>query len=229
MNETHKPNHIAIIPDGNRRWAVERGKAKIEGHTEGAKNIKTIIHAAINADIPYLTVWLYSTENLLREKKEVAHLLYLSGKITDYVGDMMEENIRVRFAGDRARLPKLLQKKFHKIEEKTKDNTGLNLTFAVAYGGRDDMVRATRKIIEAGIKSEDVTEELFNQYIDLAFAPPIDLVIRTGGHSRTSGGFPWQSTYAELYFTKVYWPAFDGAEFKKALEWFSEQESNMGK
>lgn len=229
MNTPNKPAHIAIIPDGNRRWATERGKPKIQGHTEGAKNIRTIVNAAKKHEIPYFTIWLYSTENLLRGKTEVAHLLYLSEKITDYIPDMMKENIRVQFVGDLKRLPKRLQNKFEKVTKETKTNTELTLTFAVAYGGRDDMARAAQRMAKEGLKAEQITEEIFGAYVDLADAPDIDLVIRTGGRSRLSGFFPWQNVYSELYFTDVYWPAFDEEEFEKALKWFAQQERTLGK
>ncbi len=217
MNTTNKPVHIGIIPDGNRRWAVERGKAKIQGHT------------ALKQQIPYLTIWLYSTENLERSKTEVAHLLYLSEKITDYIPDMKKQNVRVQFVGDLERLPKRLQKKFDTVETETRKHTALTLTFAVAYGGRDDMVRAARRIVEDGLTPKQITEEKLGEYIDMEDAPDMDLVIRTGGRSRMSGFFPWQTVYSELYFTDVYWPAFDEMEFEKALKWFAEQERTGGK
>lgn len=229
MNTTNKPTHIGIIPDGNRRWAAERGKPKMKGHTEGAKNIRRIVEAAIKYEIPYLTVWLYSTENLLRGKTEVAHLLYLSAKITDYIPDMMKQNIRVQFVGNLARLPKRLQTKFDKVEKETKDNTDLTLTFATAYGGRDDIIRAAQRAMENGLSSKKITEDTFNKYVDLGDAPDFDLVIRTGGRSRMSGFFPWQTVYSEWYFTDMYWPAFDKTEFEKALKWFLQQKRTGGK
>ena len=229
MNTTNKPTHIGIIPDGNRRWAVEKGKSKIQGHTEGAKNIRRIVETAIKHQIPHLTIWLYSTENLLRGKTEVAHLLYLSAKITDYIPDMMKLNIRVQFVGDLERLPKRLQTKFDKVEKETKDNTGITLTFACGYGGRDDMIRATRRAIEDGLNSKQITEDTFGKYVDLGDAPDFELVIRTGGRSRMSGFFPWQTVYSEWYFTDMYWPAFDEKEFEKALEWFDKRERTRGK
>lgn len=224
-----KPKHIAIIPDGNRRWAVENGKQKIEGHTEGAKRIGDVAKAALTEGIECITMWIYSTENLQRSKLEVAHLMLLSTQITKYLPDMHENNIRVEFAGDLERLPKAVQKSFAKVTQETKDNSALTLTFAAAYGGRDDIVRATKRIIEDGIKAEDITEDLFSTYVDLAHLPTIDLVIRTGNKKRLSGFFPWQITYSELYFTDLFWPAFDGDELKKAITWFEDQVRTKGK
>lgn len=229
MESDNKIKHIAIVPDGNRRWATEQGKKKIEGHTEGAQNIRTIAKAAIENDIECLTIWIYSTENLQRSKLEVAHLLYLSGKIAEQAEEMNENNIKLEFCGDLTRLPKSLQKTFQKAVDATSQNTGLVLTLAAAYGGRDDIVRAAKHIAEEGIPAEQITEDLFSSYIDLSHLPPIDLVIRTGKKKRLSGFFSWQTTYSELYFTDTYWPVFSAEEFKQAIDWFNDQKRTMGK
>ena len=225
----HNIKHLAIIMDGNRRWATQRGLPKLLGHSEGAKAFKKLVEAANLRKIQYLTTWGLSTENLQRSEEELKHLFGLMSKITDYLGDFKKNNIRFNTIGDMSRIPQHVQDKFSELKEETKNHTGLTLNLAIAYGGRDEIVRATKKIIEAGLKSEEITEITFENYLDTTGMPEVDLTIRTGGHSRLSGYLPYQSTYAELYFTDLMFPDFDEKELDKAIEWFNQQERKRGK
>lgn len=223
----HNIQHIAIIMDGNRRWAAERGLPKLLGHTEGAKNLKTIGQAVQKLGIPYLTLWALSTENLKeRSKEELKHLFSLFKQLVDYLGDFIKNNVRLQLIGDLEKLPEDVQEKLNAVVEKTKDHTGMVLTLAINYGGRDEIIRAVNKIILEGVST--LTEEKFSPYLDTANMPDPDLIVRTGGHQRLSGYLPWQSTYSELYFTQTYWPAFSEEEVNTAIEWFEEQKRNRG-
>ncbi|MBI2436456.1 MAG: di-trans,poly-cis-decaprenylcistransferase [Candidatus Magasanikbacteria bacterium] len=229
MSDKHKPTHVAIITDGNRRWATNQGLPKFVGHTQGAKNLKHLALCAIKHNIPYLTLWGMSTENLKRDADEVAYLFNLFGKVIEYLPDFEMYNVKLNIIGDMSRLPQDVQKRIQTVVEKTKNYSKLMLTIALVYGGRDEIVRATKKIIKAGLKPEDLNETSFAQFLDTAGLPDVDLTIRTGGQQRLSGYLPWQTTYAELYFTDVFFPAFDETEFEKSINWFEEQKRNFGK
>ena len=229
MEEKDKINHVAIICDGNRRWATTQGLPKFVGHTEGAKNLETLARAAIKNEIPYLTLWGLSTENLKRSEKELAHLFTLFGKIIDYTDKFQKNDVRLTTIGDITRLPEKVQKKINSVIEATKNNKTLTLTLALVYGGRDEIMRATKKIIADNKNPEEINEELFDSYLDTADLPDVNLAIRTGGHKRLSGFLPWQTTYAELYFTDTFFPAFGEKEFEEALEWYRVQKQNFGK
>jgi len=234
-------NHLAIIMDGNRRWATEHGLSKLFGHTEGAKTLKKIAQAVSDKGIQYLTVWALSTENLKeRSEKELKHLFSLFEQLTDYLGDFIKNNARFKLIGDLSQLPKKTQTKLLTVVEKTKQQTKMTLTLAVNYGGRDEIVRAVRKIVEtrqlvptetlgASSLQNQITEELFSKFLDIDNIPDPDLIIRTGGHHRLSGFMAWQSTYAELFFTNTFWPAFKVEELNRAIAWFEEQVKNRGK
>jgi len=223
-------NHIAILMDGNRRWAVENNLPKLIGHTQGGKNLKNIITACQKRDIKFLTVWALSTENLKeREPKELKHLFSLFEKLVDYLGDFNKNNVRANIIGDTSKLPISTQKKLNEIAEHTKNNTGLVFTLAVNYGGRDEIVRAIKKIMNSSNSSKELTEENFSNYLDTFDLPDPELIIRTGGANRLSGFMSWQSTYSELYFTKSYWPAFSEKDLDLAIDWFKQQKRNHGK
>ncbi len=224
----HNIKHLALIVDGNRSWATHKGLPKFLGHTEGVKMLKRIIKAASKKNIPYLTAWLLSTENLQRPEDELKHLFSLFITFNNEK-ELMENNIQLRTIGDLSRVPENVQNKMKELQEKTKNNTGMILNFAIAYGGRDEIVRATQKIIKAGLTPEEITESKFEEFLDTAGMPEVDLVIRTGGHQRLSGYLPWQSTYAELYFTNTRFPDFNEEELDKAIQWFTEQERKRGK
>jgi undecaprenyl diphosphate synthase len=229
-NTKNELNHVAIIMDGNRRWATERGLPKLIGHTEGGKNLKRILEACQKKNIKYLTVWALSTENLKeRNQEELKHLFSLFEKLIDYLGDLNKNNIRVNLIGDLTKLPKSTQEKLIELADLTKNNSGLFFTIGVNYGGRDEIIRTIKKIIEYKIPTNEITEELFSKNLDTADMPEPDLIIRTGGASRLSGLLPWQSIYSELYFTSTYWPAFAEEDLDEAIDWFQEQKRNRGK
>ncbi len=222
--------HLAIIMDGNRRWATERGLPKMAGHTKGAKNFRRIVKAAQAKKIQFLTFYALSTENLIgRSPEELSHLFSLIEKIPEYIGDMDKSETQMRVIGDITKLPEKTQKRLHLLTQKTKSYTKFVLTLAINYGGRDEIIRATKKIIATKIQPENITEKLFESYLDTTDMPAVDLMIRTGGDQRLSNYLPWQTAYAELYFTSVYWPDFSEKDLNQALNWFHEQKRNNGK
>lgn len=224
------PQHLAIILDGNRRWAAERGLPKLMGHTQGAKNLRTIAKAAQKAGVKFMTVYALSTENLKeRSPEELKYLFELFGQLVDYLGDFIENNAQLRLIGNIDGIPADTAAKLRKVAEETKNNTAFVLTVSVNYGGRDEITRAVKKIAATGIPAEEITEALIGQNLDTAGIPDVDLLIRPGGHHRLSNFLSWQSTYAELYFVDVKWPGFDEAELQKAFDWFAEQQRNRGK
>lgn len=222
--------HLAIIMDGNRRWATEKGLPKMMGHTKGAKNFRRIVKAAQAKKIQFLTFYALSTENLIgRSQEELTHLFSLIEKIPEYIGDLDKSETQMRVIGDITKLPEKTQKRLALLQEKTKSYKKFVVTLAINYGGRDEIIRTTKKIIEAHIKPEALTEQLFESYLDTTDIPPVDLMIRTGGAQRLSNYLPWQTVYAELYFTSVYWPDFSEKDLNQALNWFHEQKRNNGK
>jgi undecaprenyl diphosphate synthase len=165
--------HLAIILDGNRRWAVEQGKPKIFGHTQGAKNLKRVLTTAKKHNITHITTWALSIDNLKRDEKELKHLFSLFEKLFGYIGQLNKENIKVNFIGDLSLLPASTEKKLLNIKKQTKNNTGLVWTLALAYGGRHEIVRATKKIIEQGIKAKKLNEEVFSSFLDTHNLPEV--------------------------------------------------------
>lgn len=227
---TYTLTHVAIICDGNRRWATKRGLPKMIGHTEGAKNIKRITEAALHEKIKYLTLYVLSTENLKnRSESELKHLFTLFGRILEYLGEFTKNNVRLNIIGDIAGLPEKTQKNLYETMERTKHNTGMVLTLAANYGGRDEITRAIKKIIASQAKQEDIDEAYVQSMLDTEHIPEVDLMIRTSGHQRTSNYLPWQLAYAELYFTQVKWPAFSPENLREAIDWYSQQKRNRGK
>ena len=215
--------HIAIILDGNRRWAEEHNMLKHLGHAKGAETLKSLIKSAKDLDIHTFTFFTLSTQNLQRPKIEVDELFRLCRK---YFLDIAKDNkdARVRFIGNLDLLPEDLQQNMKEIMEDTKDNTPYTLNFCVAYGGREEIVQAVNKAIEKGGK---VDVESFGKYFDLQESP--DLIIRTGGIQRTSNFLPWQSIYSEWIFLDKFWPDFTIDDLKQAIADFSERQRNFGK
>lgn len=230
MEKLYNLQHIAIILDGNRRWAQKKGLPKMIGHTEGAKNIRKIGKEVLRLGIPYLTVWGLSTENLKnRSEDELKHLFSLFGQLINYLDELIKNDVKLNLIGDTEGLPKKVQESLYTVIEKTKNNKKMTLTLAINYGGRDELMRTMKKIITDQIKPEKITESVVKKYLDTHDLPEVDLVIRPGGHQRLSGWLPWQTTYSELYFTDTFWPAFDERELGKAIKWFGEQQRNRGK
>jgi len=220
--------HIGIIMDGNRRWATKKGLPTFMGHSHGSDNLKNIAHACIEYSIPFLTVYALSTENLQkRTKTELHYLFQLISQFSQRASEMNEKNIRIRLIGDIDKLSKKCQTDLLELVHKTKHNTALTLTLAINYGGRDEIVRAVKECISK--KTLPLSEKTFQKFLDTKDLPEVDLVVRTGGDIRLSNFLLWQSAYAELYFTKVYWPAFSKKDLQKAIDSFYAAKRNRGK
>ena len=228
------PTHVGIIMDGNRRWAKEKGMIPSLGHKAGADNLKKVAEACEKFGIKHLTVFAFSTENWKRSKDEVNYLmdLFLS-YAKSFRKRLNEKNYRVRMAGDKSALSEELQQEITYIEEATKNNDGLTINLAINYGGRAEIINATKNIAEkvknGEISIEEINEDLINRNMQTYDSPDPDLIIRTGGEKRLSGFLIWQSAYSEFYFTKVYWPDFDGEELNKAIIEYSNRKRNFGK
>ena len=228
------PIHVAIILDGNGRWAKKRMMPRQYGHAQGAQVVEQICEDAWNMGIKYLTVYAFSTENWNRPDSEVKILMDIFSKyMVDKLQKVGQKNMKIRFIGERSRLDKAMIEKIENLEESTKDNTGLNFTVALNYGSRDEMVRAMRKmaaeIKEGKLEPEDITEEKYNTYLDTAELPDPDLLIRTSGEQRLSNYLLWQLAYTEFYFTDVMWPDFNKEELAKAVEWYANRDRRYGK
>lgn len=232
-NENKVPEHVAIILDGNGRWAKKRFLPRNVGHAQGAKAVEQICEDAWDLGIKYLTVYAFSTENWKRPEDEVAALMKLLKK---YLSNCLERssknNMRVRVIGDIGRLSQDLQDQIIELEKKSSVNTGLNFTVALNYGGRDEMIRAMKnmyKEIERGTCSvDDITEEKFASYLDTKGIPDPDLMIRTSGEQRISNYMLWQMAYAEFYFTDVLWPDFNKKELEKAIAYYAQRDRRYG-
>ena len=213
------PQHVAIILDGNGRWAKAKGMPRNYGHVQGAKNVERICEEAYNMGIKYLTVYAFSTENWKRSKDEVDALMtLLRNYMKTCVKTAKKNHMRVRVIGDKSGLAEDIQASIAKLEEESKDQDGLNFTIAINYGSRDEICRAVKKIVEEGIASEDITEQVISDHLDTAGIPDPDLLIRTSGELRLSNYLMWQLAYTEFYFTDVPWPDFNKAELEKAIE-----------
>lgn len=228
------PNHIAMIMDGNRRWAKKRGLPTQLGHSEGAKAMQNIAEYCEKIGVKYMTVYAFSTENWKRSKEEVDYLMKLLEKyIKEFDKKIKGRNIRLRLLGDITPLPEGLKDGIRTIEEKTKNNDGLTVNIAINYGGRAEIINASKRIAEdvssGKIKSEDINEELLIKYMYIEDMPDPDLLIRTGGDIRLSGFLTWQSVYSELYFTNCLWPDFDEKELDKAIAEYNNRKRNFGK
>jgi undecaprenyl diphosphate synthase len=227
------PSHVAIIMDGNGRWATARGWPRLVGHRRGAEGVRKIVEAAPGLGIRYLTLYAFSTENWKRSTEEVIGLMTIFARyIQSEAERLSREGVRLRFIGGRERLDKKLQKLMAGIEERTKDNDRLHLTVAINYGGRDELARAARRIAtavaEGRLRPEDVTEDTVGDYLDTFDIPDPDLVIRTSGETRISNYLLWQSAYAEYEFTDTLWPDFTPEELAKVLDRFSDRERRYG-
>lgn len=227
------PQHVAIILDGNGRWAKRRGMPRNYGHVQGAKNVEVICRAAYDMGIKYLTVYAFSTENWKRPQDEVDALMKL---LNQYMKNCQKtakkNNMKVRVIGDKSGLSEPIQRDIAALEEATKEYDGLNFTIALNYGGRDELTRTVKKIAVAVKNGEidpgDITEELISKYLDTAGLPDPDLMIRTSYELRISNYLLWQLAYAEFYFTEVPWPDFDEKELQKAVEAYQQRDRRFG-
>ncbi len=223
------PKHIAIIMDGNGRWAISRGLPRLAGHRAGTENLRRVIEACIEFGIEYLTIYAFSTENWGRPLEEVRGLMRILEDVIDReLRELHDQGVQLRHIGRLDRLkPKLRQKVLDAIEY-TKENKRLVLNVAFNYGGRDEIVCAIQAMIQAGVKAEDVTDELVSEYLFTAGEPDPDLIIRTSGELRGSNFLIWQGAYSEWYFTPTYWPDFDKDELRLALEEYLSRERRYG-
>ncbi len=223
------PQHVAIILDGNGRWAKKRGMPRNYGHVQGAKNVERICEDAYHMGIKYLTVYAFSTENWRRSKEEVDALMsLLRSYMKTCVKTAKKNHMRVRVIGDKTGLAPDIQSSIADLERESREQDGLNFTIAINYGSRDEIRRAVQKIAAEGIRPEDITEEVISEHLDTAGIPDPDLLIRTSGELRLSNYLMWQLAYAEFYFTDVHWPDFDREELKKAVERYNQRERRYG-
>jgi len=230
MTETKgPPRHVAIIMDGNGRWAKKRGLPKLAGHNAGGDNIRPVVRIFAGAGVKYLTLYMFSTENWSRSKMEVGGLLNLLGrKIDRETRAFHRDNVRLLHLGRLDRLSENLRKKVQAAVELTRNNSGLTLCLAFDYGARDEIVQAAERIAGAGTTGEKVEESVFGRYLYLPEVPDPDLIIRTGGESRLSNFLLWQAAYSELYFTRVLWPDFGPKEIEEALSDYQRRQRRFG-
>lgn len=224
------PQHIAIVMDGNGRWAKKRFLPRVAGHVKGVEAIRKTIEGCIVRNIPYLTVFAFSSENWKRPSEEVNFLMNLFLSSLEKETDKLHANdIRLKVVGDLSRFDVPLQKAIAAAEEKTSKNSTLTLTVCANYGGRWDIVQAAKRMLADGCLNEDITENRLSSCLALSYAPEPDLFIRTGGETRISNFLLWQLAYSELYFTETFWPDFDNAELEKAIASFQSRERRFGK
>ena len=233
-NELKIPAHIAIIMDGNGRWAKARHMPRTYGHAQGAKVLEQILEDCSDLGVEYFTVYAFSTENWARPYEEVKTIMDLFRRYLEGAGEKcMKNNVRLKLIGERSRLSKDLTESVGRLEEMTKDNTGITFTLAINYGARDELVRASKKLareVKAGnIDPEKITEDTIGGLLDTAGMPDPDLLIRTSGEQRLSNFLLWQLAYTEFYFTDVAWPDFNKDELIKAIEAYSLRGRRYGK
>ncbi len=233
MEKENMPKHIAIIMDGNRRWARQKGLDPKLGHKEGAKTLEKIVRYANKIGLGYITVYAFSTENWKRTEDEVgALMLLLQNYLDDYSKRADTENIKVKVLGDISALPEGMQKSINKCMERTKNNTGVTFNIALNYGGRDEIVKAVKKISkqvkEGKINIEDINEQLISDNLYTAGEPDPDLLIRTSGELRTSNFLPWQIVYSEFVFIEKNWPDFDEKDLDEAIEIYQKRNRKFG-
>ena len=227
------PAHIAIILDGNGRWAKAKGMPRNYGHVQGAKNVERICEEAYRMGVKYLTVYAFSTENWNRPKDEVDALMKL---LRNYMKTCLKtaakNDMKVRVIGDKTGLDEDIRNRIAELEEATKDNGGLNFQIALNYGSRDEIVRAVRRVSEdvkeGKVKPEDIDEKMFETYLDTHGIPDPDLMIRTSGELRLSNYLLWQLAYTEFYFTDIPWPDFTKEELSKAIEQYNRRDRRYG-
>ena len=227
------PNHVAIILDGNGRWAKSKGMPRNYGHTVGAKNVETVCRAADELGIKYLTLYAFSTENWNRPQNEVNALMkLLEGYLKNCIKTADKNNMRVRVIGEITRLSNAFQQRIHELETASASNTGLNLTIAINYGSRDEILRAVRHMVEDAregkLETKDIDENVFSSYLDTRELPDPDLLIRTSGEQRLSNYLLWQPAYSEFYFTDVPWPDFHKKELELAIEAYNKRDRRFG-
>lgn len=226
----NKIKHIAIIMDGNRRWANEHNLPSAAGHKKGVTSLRNVVRACNELGIKYLTVYAFSTENWKRSKDEVDFLMDLVAvTLKNELDDMDQEGVKISFIGDSSRLSKKLQKVTADAQIKTKNNKGVNLQIALNYGSRDEIVHAVKSIIDENIKSENIDEKVISEHLFTKDIPDPDILIRTGGEKRISNYLLWQIAYSEVIVVDEYWPEFDKCSLSKCIEEFERRQRRYGK
>jgi undecaprenyl diphosphate synthase len=226
----HIPQHIVLFPDGNRRWAKQKGINSLEGHKQGYNNLLDFSQWCKNRGVKVLTAFGFSTENWNRTKEEVDYLMNLLEKgLFENFEKYEKDGVKVRVIGQKDRLPKSLQEAIKKTEEATKNNSNFFLNFAISYGGKWDILNAVKKIVGEKITAEKIDEKLFESYLSTAGLPDPDFIIRPGGEMRMSNFLLWQAAYSELYFSPKLWPDFIEQDLDAALEEFDRRQRRFGK
>ncbi|HNE03463.1 MAG TPA: isoprenyl transferase [Anaerolineales bacterium] len=224
------PQHVAMIMDGNGRWAIQRGLPRLAGHKAGTENLRRVIRATVEFGVKYLTIYAFSTENWGRPAEEVNGLMLILQNVIDReLNELHNEGVQLRHIGRLERLDPAIQKKVLHAIDLTKNNDRLVLNVAFNYGGRDEIVNAIQNIIKDGIPAEEVTDEMVNRYLFTAGVPDPDLIIRTSGELRVSNFLIWQAAYSEWYITPTFWPDFDKEEYHRALATYANRDRRYGK
>jgi len=228
LDKTRIPQHIAIIMDGNGRWAMQRGWDRTLGHKAGIDTVKKITSECARLGVKYLTLYTFSTENWNRPAYEIEALM---GLVLSFIEMELftDNNVKFRMVGDRPRLPESVQKKIEYMENLTADNTGMTMVVAMSYSSRWELANAMRQIAAEGTAPEDITEETINKHLVTYFMPDPDLLIRTGGELRISNYLLWQIAYSELYFCDTFWPDFDEQELHRAIASYQQRQRRYGK
>jgi undecaprenyl diphosphate synthase len=230
LSHEHLPQHIAIIMDGNGRWAKSRGMPRNEGHRQGKENLRRIVEACVEFGVPILTIYAFSTENWSRPPAEVGALMSILELVLDHEVEKLHKNgVQVRHIGTLEGVNNKLQEKIRKACEYTKNNDRLILNVAFNYGGRDEIVRAVKRIVQDGVAADKIDEALISSYMFTGDLPDPDYIIRTSGELRISNFLIWQAAYAEYYVTPTYWPDFDKDELRKALIEYSMRKRRFGR
>lgn len=224
------PQHVAIIMDGNGRWALKRGLPRLAGHRAGTENLRRIIRACVEFGVKYLTIYAFSTENWGRPREEVDGLMRILEDVIDReLAELNEQGVQIRHLGRLDQLAPTLQEKVMEAVDSTRANDRLVLNVAFNYGGRDEIVSAIQHMLRDGVRPEDVSPELVSRYLYTAGVPDPDLIIRTSGELRISNFLIWQAAYSEWYVTPIFWPDFGKEEFRKALDAFAHRDRRYGK
>jgi undecaprenyl diphosphate synthase len=227
---TTAPKHLGLILDGNRRWAREHNLTVMQGHRAGYAALKGIVKSAIRHGVSYVSAYVFSTENRKRSTDEVRDLMKLLLWVLKHeVKELHREGIRIRVIGSKLELGHAMLHAIHSAEELTKDNERGTLLLCLDYGGQQEIVEATKRIVEAGYEPDVITPELLSKYLYAPDVPPLDLVIRTSGEQRLSNFMLWESAYSELLFSKVHWPDFDEQELLKAFKKYGQRQRRFGK
>lgn len=225
----HVPLHVAIIMDGNGRWAIQKGLTRLKGHKAGADNVRRVVRRLHQSGVKYITLYAFSTENWGRPSYEIRGLLtILKEAIHKQAQELHSQNVRLKHLGRTDRLPRYLQREIQRAQDITRNNSGVTLCIAFDYGGRSEILEATRQIVRDGIPPEEINEDLIQKYLYTAGIPDPDLIIRTSGEQRLSNFLLWQSAYSEYYSTTAAWPDFDEQEIDKALGVYQQRDRRYG-